>query len=99
MSKYYIWKDKEAIPIVDVIEWATWFEKNERRVGFTEIRDVEVSTVFLGLDHSFGVIEEPLIFETMVFGGPLDQDQEHYSTWDQAEEGHKRMVEKVRQAI
>lgn len=54
-----------------------------------------VSTVFLGLDHRFGQ-GEPLVFETMVFGGPLDQEQERYSTWDEAEAGHKAMVERVK---
>jgi hypothetical protein len=37
-------------------------------------------------------------FETMVFGGPHNLDAERYSTWEQAEEGHARWVEKVKEA-
>jgi hypothetical protein len=47
-----------------------------------------VSTVFLGLDHGWGDDEDPLLFETMVFGGPNDQDCIRYTTWAEAERGH-----------
>lgn len=53
-----------------------------------------VSTVFLGLDHGSysGILQ---VFETMVFlDSWLDLDCERYSTWDQAEIGHKKMVAK-----
>lgn len=57
---------------------------------------VWISTVLLGLDHQFGD-GPPLIFETMVFEssdyGP-DLDMDRYSTREQAEEGHRRMVTK-----
>lgn len=33
------------------------------------VRGYLVSTIFLGYDASCGVSEEPLVFETMVFGG------------------------------
>jgi hypothetical protein len=56
---------------------------------------VEVSTVFLSLNHSFAN-GPPLVFETMVFGGPLDGQQDRYSTRADALAGHARMVELVR---
>jgi hypothetical protein len=68
----------------------------ERRVAVDEIGDVRVSTVFLGLDHGYG--GPPIIFETMIFGGPHDKYQERYSTWQEAEEGHRRAVVLVKQA-
>lgn len=58
---------------------------------------IYISTVFLGLDHSFGS-GPPLLFETMVFGGPLDQEMDRYTTWEEAEIGHKVMVEGVKKA-
>jgi len=94
MSDHYILKDKKAIS-VDVIEWARWFEKADRKVAHTKIGEATISTVFLGLDHSFG-LGPPLIYETMVFGGKLDEEMERYSTWEQAEAGHAAMVERVR---
>jgi hypothetical protein len=47
-----------------------------------------VSTVFLGIDHNFGN-GPPLLFETMVFGGEYDGYCKRYSTWEEAEGGHK----------
>jgi hypothetical protein len=79
---------------VDLITWAMWFEKAERHVADDKVGDVRISTVFLGLDHSFGG-GRPLIFETLVFGGPLDGEMERYSTWDEAEAGHKQMAKRI----
>lgn len=61
----------------------------------TELSAGRVSTVFLGLNHQFG-IGLPLVFETMVFGGPSDGDCHRYSTWEQAEKGHMAVVTKLR---
>ncbi len=90
----YILNGHEVVGEPDVLAWGKWFESADRAVDKTEKDDVKVSTVFLGLDHNFegGV---PLLFETMVFGGSLDQDMERYSTWEEAERGHKEMCEKV----
>jgi hypothetical protein len=57
-----------------------------------------VSTVFTGLDHQWRD-GDPLLFETMIFGGPLDQEQDRYSTWEQAERGHADAVTRARKAI
>ena len=75
--------------------WAHWFETAERHVALTKISEkVTVSTVFLGLDHAWGQ-GPPMLFETMIFGGPYDQEQDRYSTWEKAQEGHERMVQKA----
>lgn len=84
----YILDDKTPIECPDIIEWGKWFEKAERHVAKTEAGDVKVSTVFLGLDHSFGE-GPPLLFETMIFGGDHDEEMWRYSTWDEAEQGHE----------
>ena len=87
MSDKYILDGKQVVS-ADFMEWAKWFETADRRVAKTTVNDeVNVSTVFLGLDHSFGD-GPPLLFETMIFGGEHDQYQELFETWDQAEEGH-----------
>lgn len=57
-----------------------------------------VSTVWLGLDHSFGT-GPPLIFETMVFGlgsGFAELDCRRYSTLEQARAGHAETVAVLR---
>lgn len=65
--------------------------RSERRVDYTAFDgDITVSTVFLQLDHSFGD-EEPVLFETLVFGGPHDGYMQRYHTWDEAINGHKEV--------
>jgi hypothetical protein len=52
-----------------------------RRIAWTRIdADVFVSTIWLGIDQRFGEDGPPLIFETMIFGGPLDSWCERSST-------------------
>lgn len=97
MSEQYILKGREAVPCDDLLEWGKWFENREaRKIAADTVDDVRVSTVFLGLDHAFGD-GPPLLFETMVFGGPHDQWQDRYSTYDEAEAGHKRVLDAVRE--
>lgn len=90
MSDYY---DRAGHPI-EHLEWARLFELDGyKRVLLTELLDGgEVSTVWLGLNHSWRAGEAPLIFETMVFGGPHDQDQWRWHTQEEAEAGHTWIV-------
>ena len=91
--KNYILVGKEIKEVHDLMEWAQWFEKADRQVTKTDITDkICVSTIFLGLDHSFDG-GTPILFETMIFGGEHDQYQERYATWDESEKGHQRAVE------
>jgi len=96
MSRYYKLEGHTPVVCSNALEWAQWFEsvKEERIVAKTKIGDIEVSTVFLGLDHSYN--GKPLLFETMIFGGPLDQEMDRYTTWDEAVAGHAVMVERVK---
>lgn len=97
-SGYYIMVDGEPQQTDDAAAWAKWYEdhREERIVARTSVAPgLLISTVFLGLDHAFGG-GEPVLFETMVFGGDwAEQEQERYSTIDEARRGHARMVTKV----
>lgn len=76
-----------------VLKWARK-QKNSRsrRVAFTEISpEVEVSTVFLGIDTSLWS-PKPLLYETMIFGGEHNHYQRRYSSRKKAEKGHRRAV-------
>lgn len=90
MGGKYVLVGHEQVLESDLHKWARWFETAERIVKKTEVGKLTVSTVFLGLDYQFGD-GPPLLFETMVFGGP-DEVQERYSTWAEAEEGHDKIV-------
>lgn len=54
---------------------------------------VTISTVWLGLDHNYSMHGPPIIFETMIFGGPLSNECTRYATEEQAQAGHRRTVE------
>jgi len=104
----YILKDKKAIPEPDMIKWAQWVSSADRivkkdianiKIGGKSIGQVTVSTVFLGIDHSLGDNKEPLLFETMVFGGPLDGEMDRCSSYEAAEKMHQLMCEKVKLAV
>jgi hypothetical protein len=89
----------------DVRIWARWLEANDstRRIRETTIGESWISTVFLGIDHNVceSIFEythpTPLIFETMVFGGVLDDERDRYATEAEAIAGHEAMVERVKQ--
>jgi hypothetical protein len=84
---------------LDIITWAQWYETSaDQRIVAQDkgIGDAEmVSTVFLGSDHNFGV-GPPLLYETLVFGGTLDEERKRYSTREAALLGHAEMLNHVR---
>lgn len=81
-------------------EWRSWMKIAHATLTWTPFfgpRDVEmrteVSTVFLGLDHGWSMVPQPpVLFETMIFGGPLDDEQWRYCTKEEAIQGHRRAV-------
>jgi hypothetical protein len=95
---HFILKDGKVVEEPDLMKWAQWFEEGDRVVAKTKISsgEWEVSTVFLGLDHNFGSGGKPVLWETMVFGGPMDEYQERYSSVTEARRGHNKVVEKLR---
>lgn len=97
----YTLKDKEVFPVYDIIEWARWFEEvNNRIIRHTDIRNYQVSTVFLGLNHNYGNHHHnPVLFETMIF---IDSNnvrianslhyQERCCTYDEALQQHEDAI-------
>lgn len=99
MSKWYILDNNHKPVHKPVLESAKWMEDNPNRktVGYDELTDlngdeVRVSTVFLGLNHSWNS-KELVLWETMIFGGEHDQGyQERYASYEQAIEGHQKAI-------
>ena len=85
MGQLYILDGKTPVPLFDTTKWGLQVDKI---IGKDQFGSVSVSTVFLGIDHSFGG-GDPVLFETMIFGGEHDQRQERYCTWDEAEKGQQ----------
>lgn len=100
-STYYILAADGETPIpVSGEEWARWFDNpemfnhpdNPRRVAWAEWgEDVYVSTVFIGVNMNFGG-GAPLLFETLVRGGPFEHQAMKFSTREEAEAFHRQMV-------
>lgn len=157
--EHWVLDDKNKAVKADTYTWGLFFENSKRRrVADDDIKgknrlawalglkpDYWVSTVFLGLDHSYGT-GPPLLFETMVFprwpawkrwlsdpgasaftlnnkpkwwvrpfvrkltlgdhhiwlsrfqgwSENSELDCARYTAWDEAAEGHKKMVERWR---
>lgn len=80
-ARFYKLVDRIPVPCA-LREWATLFQ-SQQRVSHDEVTrpdsdPVSVSTVFLGMDHRHFGEGPPILFETMVFGGPLDMQQVRY---------------------
>jgi hypothetical protein len=97
------------IPCYSMLEWGRWLEEpGHRSLWWSGNKTKWVSTVFLGLDHRFFGDGPPVLFETMAFqhegrttdfgGGeepvPETLFEDRYSSWDDAEIGHKAAVRK-----
>ena len=101
MDTYILSKDKKVIKEPNLDIWSKSRAKSNWLVQKNVIPDknIEISTVFLGIDHSFSGAKEPLLFETMVFGGPLDQEMDRCSTYKQAERMHEVMCNRVKETM
>jgi len=94
--------DEDRVPVQidglsddDYLRWHAFFKQaDKRRVALTHLGDVKVSTMFLGVDHGFK--DHPVLWETMVFGGPRDQELRRCGgTWADAQAMHDAMVKEL----
>ena len=97
MSDFYMLDaDHNVITTDDIGAWGDWFaDINNRRVAETEVGNVIISTVCLGLDHNWSGTGPPLLFETMVFVEDDGHETYRCSTWAEAEAQHARVVAEV----
>ena len=101
-GQYILDENNQPIPCEDILKWGRWFQQNDklRIVAQDETPNGRVSTVFLGLDHRLlrlqGEESPPILWETMVFGGPLDGEQIRYCSFEAAKAGHVEMLERVK---
>ena len=93
MSEHYILNAAGDAEPCDLMTWAKWLGTANRVLASDKRDGVHVSTVFLGLNHRYDNFGPPLIWETMIFGGPHDQYQDRYSTKAEALTGHEKACE------
>jgi hypothetical protein len=95
--RYYKLVGRDVVPCKDVLEWASWFETQDRFLCQEDAGAFYVSTVCVGLNHNFMGGGPPLVFETMVFSrfGPKGHDFDcvRTSTMEEAEAAHAALVE------
>lgn len=109
-------EDKSVTPIYGSLQdqamsfAAEW--SKDRQLADTTVEGRRVSTVFLGLDHSF-FDGPPILFETMVFsaetkmhdlfGEPREYheslDMRRYATYAEAMQGHEEVVAETRAIV
>ena len=107
MTDWYVLNDDKTVTRMEFEDWLVWMkdEKNRenveknRRVASTEWGPFWISTVFLGLDHSYDGAG-PMLFETMVFlRWPVEEgdiEMERWATYSEALLGHMTMCDRVK---
>lgn len=93
---------KTGLPKASTLFEHTWFQDY---LGYRVLKayqianELLVSTVNLGVNLNFLNPQQPLIFETMVFGGEMDSKQWRYSTRDEALKSHDDIVTMVKHSL
>jgi len=103
---YFILKNGKIKPAT-AEEWREWFsDLKNRQVDKTDITNEPnypggnfVSTVCLGISHGFKWDREPILFETMIFGGKYDQNSWRCATYGEAKRNHWEIVNNIKQGI
>lgn len=99
MSDWYILHDDHSVSKASTEEEKTLayasMQGDNKIIAQDGIGNKCVSTVFLGLDHSYGG-EGPKIFETMVFDEDHGEDCWRYATWQEALEGHRKACSELK---
>ena len=96
MLNYVLNDNGDPVEEPDILIWGRWLGDADRRVKEDVIErdgnEIRVSTVFMGLDHSFAG-GTPVLWETMIFGGEHDEYQERYTSRKDALVGHEKALE------
>lgn len=101
---YYILDDDHEVKPVNMEQWTAWICLNDEKriLARTEIGAATVSTVFLGINHNYTLgflgVNEPMLFETLVFGGPMNDIMFRYTSYDAAMRGHEEACLRVHAA-
>jgi hypothetical protein len=88
-SRWYKLDGDTPVPVsAEEVDWSNRWHLRDT------VGESVVSTVFIPLDHSFDG-GDPVLFETLIFGGPLADEGERYHTKAQAKAGHAKWMARV----
>jgi hypothetical protein len=93
-DRYILDASGDPVPAPDLEAWLNWCQQNSATLAMTHLfrATVSVSTVFLGVDLRVFGKGEPILWETMVFGGPCDLYRRRYCSRADAIKGHDETV-------
>lgn len=94
---YILNENNEPVP-ADSFVAAQFLESGNRIIAQDDVDGAHLSTVFLCLDHNHytgNSRRDPVLYESMWFGGPNDGDQRRYCTREEALAGHQEMLNEV----
>lgn len=103
VRKFYILSEDGERPVccLDLHKWGLWYEDANRVVKQEEVGHLWISTIFLGIDYSWGN-GPPIVWETMVFRNNLRQGEEMdrcAGNREQAIAMHEAMVERMKAVV
>ena len=98
MIDLYILKYRKPVVCHDLKKWGKQFERMHRRVRYTTIhKDLQVSTVFLGVNYSWdGGLE---LFETAIIDHGEFEIVSRCDTWRNALKQHWSAVNELRSTL
>lgn len=104
MRHYVLDEDNNPVRERDLVRWALRFSGADNTIKYSTVLFItggaaNLSTIFLGLDFSMNDTGPPILYETMVFGGELDQQGQRYSTLQEALDGHDEMCVLVEESL
>lgn len=97
---YKLDDNNQPVECVDQEDYAQWQMISEHKLLLRNTRfnnnKIEVSTVFLGLNHCY-MGGNPILWETMIFAEdlPLHQGMDRYRSYESAIKGHYAMCQIV----
>lgn len=91
----------QPVPCANVQEYLEQMIRDERIVvGKDVVNGIEISTVFIGINSQPDPAYPPLLFETMCFTEiEAFGLQLRYPTWEEAEQGHRVVVEAMHRVL
>jgi hypothetical protein len=96
----FILRARALVEVSSLEDWYGWFAVfgGQRIVERSVVGPSVIFTAFQGLDippTGPRRVDEPFTFQTLVLGGPLNGTRQSYSTWLDAERGHRELVWRV----
>lgn len=90
---YYVLDEEgRPIPEPDLLKWAQFFESGTRVLRKDKLPNgISVITAFLAVDSSWGQ-GAPILWGTMILGGPDDKQEERYSSREDVIAGHEKAL-------